>query len=53
MVFSKIDINECNDGHNGGCDHTCINTIGSYYCECNNGNILDSDGKGCSRKLYQ
>ena len=28
------DINECEDGHNGGCTHECTNTRGSYQCSC-------------------
>ncbi|XP_033096541.1 uncharacterized protein LOC117100826 [Anneissia japonica] len=28
-----VDIYECND-NNGGCQHLCINTEGSYYCQC-------------------
>lgn len=31
-----IDINECSK-ENGGCDHRCINSPGSYNCLCNNG----------------
>ena len=31
-----IDINECLEG-TAGCDHTCINTPGSYRCECDEG----------------
>ena len=27
------DCNECNVG-NGGCDHLCRNSMGSYKCEC-------------------
>ena len=34
-------MNECDsDMGNGGCDDICINTIGSYYCECNAGRTL-------------
>ena len=33
------DVNEC-DLNNGGCDHSCINTVGSYYCECSDGQTL-------------
>ena len=28
-----VDVDECLDG-NGGCDHICINTNGSYTCAC-------------------
>ena len=41
------DINECSQG-NGGCEHTCTNTIGSYYCTCNTGYLQVSNGKHCS-----
>ncbi|KAM7538912.1 hypothetical protein Aperf_G00000048657 [Anoplocephala perfoliata] len=30
------DLDECAD-QNGGCQHICRNTIGSYYCECQPG----------------
>ena len=26
-------VNECFTD-NGGCSHTCVNTAGSYHCEC-------------------
>ena len=41
------DTNECNS-NNGGCDHSCINEVGSFHCECNDGYVLDDDGLGCS-----
>ena len=41
------DKNEC-DTSNGGCAHSCINTIGSYYCECDDGYQLASNGKSCN-----
>nr|XP_006010817.1 PREDICTED: matrilin-4-like [Latimeria chalumnae] len=31
-----------------GCEHICISTPGSYYCECNPGYKLNEDGKTCS-----
>ncbi|PVD37829.1 hypothetical protein C0Q70_00431 [Pomacea canaliculata] len=32
---------------NHGCDHICVNTLGSYKCECRIGYELHSDGKRC------
>ncbi|XP_035688970.1 fibropellin-1-like [Branchiostoma floridae] len=32
----QTDINECSS-NNGGCDHNCVNTDGSYRCTCRNG----------------
>ena len=43
-----IDINECNDSSN--CDQLCINTNGSYYCNCNEGYSLMDDGQSCEGK---
>ncbi|ELU16656.1 hypothetical protein CAPTEDRAFT_216275, partial [Capitella teleta] len=40
-----IDINECAGERGGYYDedcHTCVNTIGSYTCECDDGYELDS-----------
>ena len=47
-----IDINECNS-NNGGCNHTCINTVGSYVCQCNSGYTLsDSNNHSCIGETY-
>ncbi|XP_009707410.1 PREDICTED: matrilin-4 [Cariama cristata] len=32
-----------------GCQHSCISTPGSFYCECNPGYRLNVDGKTCSQ----
>ncbi|XP_074652145.1 uncharacterized protein LOC141906736 [Tubulanus polymorphus] len=40
------DINECSK-NNGGCQHTCINNLGSFKCACKPGYLLQSDGKTC------
>ena len=45
------DINECSDS-NGGCDDDCINTIGSFYCECDSGYTLQTNGKTCNGQLH-
>ena len=46
LLIVITDIDECKQG-NGGCEHTCTNTIGSYYCTCKTGYQL-SKGKHCS-----
>jgi len=40
-----IDFNECD---NGFCEQRCINTIGSFSCECNPGYQLNDDLITCS-----
>ena len=50
FIMIIIDINEC-DVYNGGCQHNCTNSDGSYSCSCNDGYTLDVDDEGCSRKL--
>ena len=46
LINCITDFDECSID-NGGCDHNCDNTIGSYECSCNNGYELASDGKKC------
>ena len=45
----SVDIDECGT-NNGGCpeDMMCINTQGSYECDCRPGLTLDSDGVTCT-----
>lgn len=40
------DMDECAD-NNGGCQHECKNTIGSYQCSCHNGFTLHDNGHDC------
>ena len=40
------DTDECATD-NGGCAHTCTNTVGSFECSCNSGYSLAKDGLGC------
>ena len=49
MPPCSADSNECNTA-NGGCEHSCTNTIGSYTCSCNTGYQLDENGLNCSGK---
>lgn len=45
-IVCFIDINECLSD-NGGCDHVCVNTIGSMHCSCNASYLLAADNKTC------
>ena len=49
FISAFIDTNECNT-NNGGCQHSCINTAGSYQCWCNSGYRLSTNGKSCIGK---
>ena len=44
--FFFLDTIECNN-NNGGCAQHCTNTNGSYYCTCDSGYDLGSDGHAC------
>ncbi|XP_015588432.1 tolloid-like protein 2 isoform X3 [Cephus cinctus] len=41
-----MDMDECVN-NNGGCQHECRNTIGSYQCSCHNGFTLHENGHDC------
>ena len=42
-----IDINECLS-NNGGCNHICVNTEGSFECLCKSSYILSADNMTCA-----
>ena len=42
-------MNECRT-NNGGCNQTCINTIGYFECFCGIGYNLAADSLGCDGK---
>ena len=50
-VFFPLDVNECAT-ENGACSQNCINTQGSYYCNCNSGYSLAVNKHACDSK-YQ
>uniref|UniRef100_A0A8C4L271 Protein CEGP1 n=2 Tax=Equus asinus TaxID=9793 RepID=A0A8C4L271_EQUAS len=41
-----LDVDECLD-NNGGCQHTCINVMGSYECRCKEGFFLSDNQHTC------
>ena len=46
-----IDINECDDDTDG-CEHNCTNTEGLFYCSCDGGFTLDTNGKNCTGESF-
>lgn len=46
LAIPFSDVDECIN-FNGGCDHTCVNTIGTYRCECRDGWQLDDGQLKC------
>ncbi|KAM8743208.1 bone morphogenetic protein 1-like isoform 3-T3 [Acanthopagrus schlegelii] len=40
------DIDECSK-ENGGCQHECVNTFGSYSCQCRSGFMLHDNKHDC------
>ncbi|CAH3124980.1 unnamed protein product, partial [Porites lobata] len=48
-AWSQLDKDECALA-NGGCQHTCTNTYGSYKCSCYSGYQLKPDGLTCQGK---
>lgn len=47
-----LDVNECEIG-NGGCDHECTNSQGSFECTCRTGYLLAADNATCLGKGFQ
>ena len=45
-----VDVNECSTDQ-GGCDHFCENSVGSFWCSCRNGFALAPDGSTCSGSI--
>lgn len=41
-----LDVDECKF-NNGGCQHICVNTMGSYECRCKDGFFLSDNQHTC------
>ena len=50
-MVDSLDIDECSDPQVHRCQHSCVNTIGSFHCVCDPGYTLDTNGKTCTGKL--
>ena len=51
IEYCITEFDECSLS-NHGCDHLCMNQLGSYSCECKIGYEIHSDGKRCEGKLF-
>ena len=51
MCTYYTDIDECLDD-NGMCSHKCVNTEGSYHCECPLGYVLQSNKQDCEGCMF-
>ena len=51
FVYLFTDIDECLSDTDG-CEHDCVNDIGTYRCTCQSGYTLTSGGKNCICKYF-
>ena len=51
IVCFVTETNECLD-NNGMCSHTCVNTPGSYHCECPTDYVLEPNLRTCKEGEY-
>lgn len=51
LLLSATDIDECQIYLPDLCDHYCINTDGSYVCDCEIGYKLSENGHNCTSKI--
>ena len=50
VCIITADLDECGQ-NNGDCEQICTNYVGSYACSCQEGWIIDTNGKACN-ELY-
>ena len=46
IFFLLLDFDECNV-RSDDCQQVCVNTHGSFRCECHSGFMLEKDRKSC------
>ena len=51
MRFFLKDFDECLNGGSNGCQQLCINTPGSFTCDCHRGYGLNIDQRTCDGRF--
>ena len=51
-LYELSDYNECKV-NNAGCEQFCVNTAGSYECDCRKGYKLNANKYGCQGLLIK
>lgn len=50
VLCASSDKDECSK-ENGGCQHECVNTFGSYSCQCRSGFVLHENKHDCKEGI--
>lgn len=50
VICASSDKDECSK-ENGGCQHECVNTFGSYSCQCRSGFVLHENKHDCKEGI--
>ena len=50
-IYIYIDIDECSET-SSSCSQVCINTEGSFMCECHTGFVLGNDSRTCVMGMF-
>ena len=48
LIFTFVENNECSSSSTNNCQQICVNTPGSYNCQCRTGYRLNRDGRTCA-----
>ena len=51
LMYTLQDVDEC-ERQNGGCEHFCLNEVGSYRCACSEGYTLADDHHMCNGNIH-